>query len=68
MRQALNLKNIRNMELREALEYEHETLTHNLMMEDPTIGKAGAIIKAMTFILRKEREHCCCNHSVTRGK
>ena len=51
---------VRELEIRDALEYEHETITHNLMMEDHTLGKTAAALRAMTLILRAERKHNYC--------
>ena len=54
-------KDVRDIEKREQLDYEQETLVHSLMMDNPGIGKVVAKIKAMSLILKQEREQTFCD-------
>lgn len=50
--------------LEDEIEFEHETLTHELLMRDPTIGKTVAQLRAMTVLLQQERAQNFCRLSL----
>jgi hypothetical protein len=46
--------------VKENLDVEHENITQSLLMENPSLGRLVAGIRAMCYILKQERQqnHC----------